>query len=168
MWKRSIRKAVLLSLLSIGIGGLFGCSKSPTDTAHTTNDITAVAISYSGMNRSSNYSFCLRSDSNEWLLDAECFIQDKEVERALSGCPVTAEEVDECMTVLMDNDTIGCVKKHKSMDFLHTLFNVSDDENESIVLTFSDGTQCAASISQPTLEAFFYSLAEKYAQSENS
>lgn len=56
--------AMLLSLLTIGIGGLWGCSKTPTPASHTTDEITAIAIAHAGMDRSYNYSFGLRSEGD--------------------------------------------------------------------------------------------------------
>lgn len=159
MWKRCIQMAMLLSLLTIGIGGLWGCSNTPTVASHTPEEITAVAISYAGMDRSVNYSFWLRNEADTWLFDATCFIHQNEVETELVGCPITAEEKDACMSILVENDTITYVEDHASTKQNHA----ADAESTSIVLTFSDGTQCMASGTQPALGAFFYSLAETYA-----
>lgn len=156
--------AMLLSLLTIGIGGLWSCSKVPTPASHTPEEITAVAISYAGMDRSVNYSFWLRNEADAWLFDATCFIHQNEVETELVGCPITAEEKDACVALLVENDTITYVENHSSTNQNHA----ADAESTSIVLTFSDGTQCVASGTQPALEAFFYSLAETYADAGSS
>lgn len=156
--------AMLFSLLTIGIGGLWSCSKAPAPASHTPEEITAVAISYAGMDRSVNYSFWLRNEADAWLFDATCFIHQNEVETELVGCPITAEEKDACVALLVENDTITYVENHSSTNQNHA----ADAESTSIVLTFSDGTQCVASGTQPALEAFFYSLAETYADAGSS
>lgn len=156
--------AMLFSLLTIGIGGLWSCSQAPASTSHTPEEITAVAISYAGMDRSVNYSFWLRKEADEWLFDATCFIHQNEVETELTGCAITAEEKDACMALLVENDTITYVETHASKTQNHA----ADAESTSIALTFSDGAQCVASGTQPALEAFFYSLAEAYADAGSS
>lgn len=157
--------AMLFSLLTIG---LFGCGKTTTAVAHTTEDITAVAISRSGcMDQSCNYFFWLRAEEDTWLLNATCFIRRNEiegVETELIGCPITAEEVNECMSLLEENDSITYVEKHKSTKQNHAV----DADVESIVLTFSDGTQCVSSKTQAVLGEFFYNLTEKYADDSAS
>lgn len=160
MRKRFIRTAILLSLLTVGIGGLWGCDKTPAPAAHTAEEITAVAVSHSGMDRSYNHSFYLRTEADEWLFDAACFTCQHEVETELVDCPVTAEEIDECMSVLTENDIIAYVENHSSAKKNN---HASDAESSSIALTFSDGTQCIAEASRVALETFFYDLAERYA-----
>lgn len=156
--------AMLLSLLTVGIAGLWGCSKTPTPASHTTEEITAIAIAHAGMDRSYNYSFGLRLEGDAWLFSATCFIHQNEVEAELVSCPISAEEIEMCMSLLVENDTITYVENHTSTKQHHA----ADAESNSIVLTFSDGTQCEASVTQSALTPFFYSLAEKYADADVS
>lgn len=162
MRKRFIHTAVLFSLLTIGIGGLCGCGNPPA--VHTTEELTAVSISHAGMDRSYNYSFGLHSDADVWLFEAACFINQNEVEIELTSCPITAEEADECMSILAENDLIAYVENHKSTKQVYA----PDMESKNLALTFSDGTQYTVSETQSELKAFFYGLAEKYANADSS
>lgn len=164
MLKQCIKTAMLFSLLTIGFGGLCCCGKTPAAVSHTTDELTAVSISYAGMDRSYNYSFGLHSDADVWLFEAACFINQNEVEIELTSCPITAEEADECMSILAENDLIAYVENHKSTKQVYA----PDMESKSLALTFSDGTQYTVSETQSELKAFFYGLAEKYANADSS
>ena len=146
-----------MSLLAF-LAGLFGCTKAP---AHETSQLRAISISCGAMNYSYCYSFSLYRQEDQWLLEAECFTQDHEVETKISGKAVESGEIDTLLDILERNGTIEYAGSYREPK---RLFQALDDTVYGLSLTFADDARYSVSsigTAQPELEAFFYRLAEE-------
>lgn len=146
-----------MALLS-ALGGLFGCSKTPTYTAE---DIRSVSVSCGHMDYSHSYSFYLRKADGGWLLDADYAADTEQPHTQYEACLVTEEDAKELLAVVQEQDMIGKLRRYKKPKIK---VQVLDETTYYILLGFADGESLGAAtrISQD-LEACFYRLAEKYA-----
>ena len=151
------RLAAVMSLFAF-LAGLLGCTKEPE---YEVSQLRAIAISCSHMDRRYSYSFFLHQEEDQWLLDANCFTQDREVETEFSGKAVESGEIDTLLDILERNGTIEYARSYREPK---RLFQALDDTGYGLSLTFADDARYSVSsigTAQPELEAFFYRLAEE-------
>ena len=151
------RLAAVMSLFAF-LAGLLGCTKEPE---YEVSQLRAIAISCSHMDRRYGYSFFLHQEEDQWLLDANCFTQDREVETEFSGKAVESGEIDTLLDILERNGTIEYAGSYREPK---RLFQALDDTVYGLSLTFADDARYSVSsigTAQPELEAFFYRLAEE-------
>ncbi len=148
-----------MAILSV-ICGLLGCQKAPKPAEHELSDITAVSISCGEMDLCYGYSFWAHNEENTWLLDAECFTHNFEVETILKNRQLTDKDIETLFEILEQNNSISYVENYQNSKKFS--FQTSDGSTYSFCLTFSDGNQYVTCDRQNDLEEFFYHLAEKY------
>lgn len=144
---------VIISLMA----GLFGCKETPE---YTIDDIQAISISCGHSNDSCAYSFQLREADIGWLFSAECFT-DREYQRVeLEDCPVTAEEANELLRIIREQDVISAVREYKEPK---EEWFALDETTYDTSIRFTDGKSIrAATLVNKDIELFFYCLAGKY------
>ena len=125
------RLAAVMSLFAF-LAGLLGCTKEPE---YEVSQLRAIAISCSHMDRRYGYSFFLHQEEDQWLLDANCFTQDREVETEFSGKAVESGEIDTLLDVLERNGTIEYAETYKEPE---KTYQVMDETVYSLSLTFED------------------------------
>lgn len=154
--KKLVRAVAFMTVVPM-LCGLFGCKKTSEYARYGISELTAVSAAYGCADRSAGYSFTVRLDDGVWLFDAECFVSDAEV--SVNGRELSAEEAEEMLRILRDNDSIAYAQRYKKPS---GVLGVSDGDAYSFALTFSDGKQYVTGDRQSGLEGLFYRLAEKY------
>lgn len=137
------------------ISGSLGCGKVPEYTA---DDIQSVSVSCGHMDYSFSYSFYLRKNENEWLLDAE-FSKDAEQPRIkYEERQIAEEDVKELLDIAADRKVIEKIRRYKKPK-INVM--VSDETTYFTSILFADGERLgAAALISKEMEDCFYRLAD--------
>lgn len=157
-------KAVLIVALLSFISGIFGC-RGTKDPQHTTAEISGASISCGHMDRSFGYSFWVRADGDSLLLDADCYTHEREVETVLEAVEISESEFEELLKIVEDDGLIQYAENYKEP--AKSPIIVMDETTYGFCLTFTDGKSFLTRDRQEKFESYFYTLAEKYAETHN-
>lgn len=139
-------------------------SLSPVSAQHEASDITAVSLFSSHMDFNYCYSFYIHKKEDVWLFDAECFTYDHAVQTVFENFELLSEDVEALLEIIERENMISYVENYVKPD--NSPYELVDATTYSFSLDFSDGNSYLTSGCQRALEDLFYSLAEKYGDSE--
>ena len=144
--------------------GLLGCQKIPDaeKTYHKVSDMCVLSMSSGHMDRSYSYSFTIMKEDGCWFLDAECFLQNHEVEAIVSHREVERKDMEELFEILEEHEIIAYAESYQKP--LKSKFIVLDETMYSFGISFSDESTYNIGSTVPgqgDLEDFFYRLAEE-------
>ena len=166
MSSKFFRKAVAVMGLLAVLSGLFGCQKAPKPAQHTISEISAVSIACAHMDYSYGYYFQIHREQEKWLFDTRCFTHEYDRETVFENRDVSDEDMETLIEILEKNDSITYAENYQKPK--NSPFEVLDETTYSFCLTFLDGSQYTTRDWQKELEEFFYRLAEKYGNTENT
>lgn len=142
-----INAVIMLSVLTTFVG----CMKTPE---YTSDDITAVALSYGSKSLEQSYLFSLVKVKSKWYLTAECFIEKSQKKINIENIQIDKSDADEIMSIIESKNLIELSDKQTASE---------EKPNYRFLLKFSDGkARYTSTPIDDTVKQKFYRLAEKY------
>ncbi len=131
-----------------------GCRRAPGPTGYTVQQLTAVSVFRSEMDRDATFSLLVRREGEQWLLSGQDGLRD------LAEAPLEPAQLQRLLHLIEQQGLIAAAESNKQSTGLFP-WAMKDQGTSGFRLRFDDGSEYEVFRAQPELENLLLELARQ-------